>query len=215
MKILLTAFDPFGGEAKNPALEAMKKVNSEFKGVQLIKLELPTVFHKSAQVIKEAIIKHKPDIVLSIGQAGGRPHVMPERIAIDIDDARIPDNENNQPIDLPIQKDGKAAYFSQLPIKAMVKKIQEAGLPASISNSAGSFVCNHIMYQVQYLIEKEFPTMKAGFIHVPFVASQVINKPKEAFMNLDDIVLSLEKAIEAIIEFNGEKDLKVLGGSLH
>ncbi|MGI6156040.1 MAG: pyroglutamyl-peptidase I [Enterococcus sp.] len=215
MKILVTGFDPFGGEPINPALEAVKALPDTILGAEVIKLEIPTVFGKSAEVVKSAILAEKPDVVLAIGQAGGRFSITPERIAINVDDARIPDNEGNQPIDVPIQADGAAAYFTQLPIKAMVKQIKEAGYPAALSNSAGVFVCNHIMYQVLYLIDKEFPNMKGGFIHVPFIASQVVNKPNQPYMSLTDITASLEKAIEAIVLFDGKEDLKTIEGTTH
>lgn len=215
MKILVTGFDPFGGEAINPALEAVKALPDTILGAEVVKLEIPTVFGKSAEVVKAAILAEKPDVVLAIGQAGGRFSITPERIAINVDDARIPDNEGNQPIDVPIQTDGAAAYFTQLPIKAMVKQIKDAGYPAALSNSAGVFVCNHIMYQVLYLIDKEFPNMKGGFIHVPFIAQQVVNKPNQPYMSLTDITASLEKAIEAIVLFDGKEDLKTIEGTTH
>jgi pyroglutamyl-peptidase len=215
MKILVTGFDPFGGESTNPALEAVKGLPNEINGAEIIKLEIPTVFNKSAEVTKKAILQHQPDVVLNIGQAGGRYTVTPERIAINVDDARIPDNEGNQPIDAPIHADGAPAYFTQLPVKAMVKTIKEAGLPAALSNSAGTFVCNHIMYQVQYMIDKEFPEIKGGFIHVPFIASQVVDKPGNPFMSLTDIITSLEKAIEAIVAFDGKEDVKTIEGTTH
>lgn len=215
MKILVTGFDPFGGEAINPALEAVKALPDTIEGAQIIKLEIPTVFGKAADVVKAAMEQEKPDVVLNIGQAGGRFSVTPERIAINVDDARIPDNEGNQPIDVPIQVDGAAAYFTQLPIKAMVKSIRDAGLPAALSNTAGVFVCNHIMYQVLYLIEKEFPGVKGGFIHVPFIAEQVVNKPDQPYMSLEDITKSLEKSIEAIVLFNDKEDLKTIEGTTH
>mgnify|MGYP003106012216 FL=1 len=142
MKVLITGFDPFGGENINPALEAVKKLPDIIEGAEIIKLEIPTVFRKSLEKIEENLIKHKPDIVLSIGQAGGRFGITPERVAINIDDARIEDNEKNQPIDIEIFEDGKNAYFTNLPIKAMVKEMHAAGIPASVSNTAGTFVCN-------------------------------------------------------------------------
>ncbi len=215
MKILVTGFDPFGGEPINPALEAVKALPETILGAEVVKLEIPTVFGKSAEVVKAAILAEKPDVVLAIGQAGGRFSITPERIAINVDDARIPDNEGNQPIDVPIQADGAAAYFTQLPIKAMVKQIRDAGYPAALSNSAGVFVCNHIMYQVLYLIDKEFPNMQGGFIHVPFIAQQVVNKPNQPYMSLADITASLEKAIEAIVLFDGKEDLKTIEGTTH
>ena len=214
MKVLVTGFDPFGGEKLNPALEAIKSLPSEIQGVEVRWLEVPTVFYKSAKILEEEIRIYQPDIVLCIGQAGGRKGLTPERVAINQDDARIPDNEGNQPIDLPIQLDGPPAYFSSLPIKAMVQAIKEEGLPASVSNTAGTFVCNHLMYQVLYLVEKEFPTIKAGFMHIPYMMEQVIDKPNTPAMDLVDIVRGIEAAIRATIEY-GDKDLKLVGGETH
>ena len=164
MKLLLTAFDPFGGDKVNPALEAVKLVSSHVNNVEVVKAEVPTVFRKSIATVAAAIAKEKPDAVLCIGQAGGRYDITPERVAINLDDARIKDNEGNQPIDLPIYEDGAPAYFSDLPIKAMVQNIREAGLPASVSNTAGTFVCNHLMYGVLYTLAKEYPGVRGGFM---------------------------------------------------
>ena len=146
MKIIVTGFDPFGGEKINPSIECVKAL-PEIEGVELIRLELPTVFKESAKRLNEVINEVKPDAVLSVGQAGGRPGITMERIAINVDDARIPDNISQQPIDETIQTEGAAAYFSTLPIKRIVKAIREAGISAEVSNTAGTFVCNHIMYQ--------------------------------------------------------------------
>ena len=214
MKVLVTGFDPFGGEKLNPALEAIKSLPSEIQGAEVRWLEVPTVFYKSAKILEEEIRLYQPDIVLCVGQAGGRKGLTPERVAINQDDARIPDNEGNQPIDRPIQLDGPPAYFSSLPIKAMVQAIKEEGLTASVSNTAGTFVCNHLMYQVLYLVEKEFPNIKAGFMHIPYMAEQVVDKPHTPAMDLVDIVRGIEAAIRAIIEY-GEKDLQLVGGELH
>lgn len=215
MKILVTGFDPFGGEPINPALEAVKGLADTINGAEIIKLEIPTVFGKSAEVVKAAMEKHHPDVVLNIGQAGGRFAISPERVAINIDDARIPDNEGNQPVDIAIQEDGAPAYFTQLPIKAMVTQMKEAGIPANVSNTAGTFVCNHIMYQVHYLIEKEYPAVKGGFIHVPYIPEQVIEKAGQPFMSLTDMTKGLTAAIEAIILYDGKEDLKAVGGAIH
>lgn len=215
MKILVTGFDPFGGEKINPAWEAVKKLPDTIKGDEIVKEEIPTVYGKSADVCKQAIQKHQPDIVLNIGQAGGRFTITPERVAINVDDARIPDNEGNQPIDQLIQSDGQAAYFTQLPVKAMVENIKRNGFPTAVSNTAGTFVCNHIMYQVQYMIDKEFPNMKGGFIHVPFIAEQVVDKPNQPFMNISDMAFCIEKGLEAIVDFAGKEDLKAVGGETH
>ena len=178
----------------------MKLVSDTVAGVEIVKLEVPTVFRKSIDTVAAAIEKEKPNAVLCIGQAGGRYDLTPERVAINMDDARIQDNEGNQPIDTVIFEDGAPAYFATLPIKAMTAKIREAGLPASVSNTAGTFVCNHLMYQVQYLREQEFPQLKAGFMHVPFVPEQVTRRPNSPSMALATIVKGLEAAIAVIVE---------------
>ena len=214
MKILVTGFDPFGGEKINPALEAVKSLPSEIHGAEIHWVEIPTVFYKAADVLETAIIRYQPDAVLCIGQAGGRASLTPERVAINQDDARIPDNQGNQPIDTPIRLDGQAAYFSTLPIKAMVQAIKEEGLPATVSNTAGTFVCNHLMYQALYLADKKFPHMRAGFMHIPYMTEQVINKPNTASMNLTDIVRGIEAAIGAIVDYK-DKDIKLVGGTTH
>ncbi|WP_195266114.1 pyroglutamyl-peptidase I [Clostridium sp. 1001275B_160808_H3] len=212
MKILITGFDPFGGENINPALEAVKKLPDTILDNEIIKLEIPTVFRKSLETIEENIIKHNPDVVISVGQAGGRFGVTPERVAINIDDARIKDNEGNQPIDISIFEDGEAAYFSNLPIKAMVKEMVDNGIPASVSNTAGTFVCNHVMYGILYLIDKKYPNIRGGFIHVPYIPAQVTTKPNMPSMSIEDISKGLEFSIKAIIE--NSSDIKTVGGAI-
>ncbi|WP_252248214.1 pyroglutamyl-peptidase I [Clostridium sp. ZBS20] len=212
MKVLITGFDPFGGESINPALEAVKKLPNTISNAEIIKLEIPTVFKKSLDKIEENILAHKPDILISIGQAGGRFGITPERVAINIDDARIQDNEKNQPIDLKVFEDGENAYFTTLPIKAMVKEMQEAGIPGSVSNSAGTFVCNHVMYGVLYMINKKYPNIKGGFIHVPYIPSQVVNKPNMPSMSIEDISKGLELSVKAAVENN--TDIKTAQGEI-
>ena len=214
MKILVTGFDPFGGEKVNPALEAVKSLPSVIHGAEIRWVEIPTVFYQSAEVLEAEIVRYQPDVVLCIGQAGGRAGLTPERVAINQDDARIPDNQGNQPIDTPIRLDGEAAYFSTLPIKAMVQAIKEVGLPATVSNTAGTFVCNHLMYQALYLADKKFSHMRAGFMHIPYMTEQVVNKPNTASMCLRDIVRGIEAAIGAIVDYK-DKDLKIVGGATH
>ena len=214
MKILVTGFDPFGGEPTNPAIESVKRIDDNIDGAEIIKLEIPTVFHKAADVVEAKIKEINPDVVLSVGQAGGRYGITVERVAINEDDARIEDNEGNQPIDVVIREDGAPAYFSTLPIKAMVEEIKKENLPASVSNTAGTFVCNHIMYQDLYLAEK-YGNIKAGFIHVPFLTEQVVDKKDTASMSLDDIVRGLNAAIRAIVKYADKEDLNVTGGATH
>jgi pyroglutamyl-peptidase len=200
MKILVSAFDPFGGDVVNPALEAVKRIPEKIDALEIVKLEVPTVFHKCIDKLISAIETEKPDAVLCVGQAGGRFDITPERVAINVDDARIPDNEGNKPVG-PIYEDGPAAYFATLPIKAMVMRIRESGLPSSVSNSAGTFVCNHIMYGLLYHLDKKYPTIKGGFIHVPFIPEQVVNRPAPSpYMSTADIVTALTEAIRAIGE---------------
>ena len=206
MKLLLTAFTPFDGERINPALEAVKLVKDRIGNLLIVKLEVPTVFGKSIDTVREAIEREKPDFVLSIGQAGGRAEITPERGAINLDDARIPDNEGNQPIDETIFPDGENAYFSTLPVKAMVEAIRKEGLPSSLSNSAGTYVCNHLMYGILYYLDKR-PSMKAGFIHVPYIPEQTKNKKEMPALELSEIVRGLEAAITAIAINGTDKKL--------
>ena len=212
MKVLITGFDPFGGEKINPAWEAVKGIKDTIEGAKIIKLEIPTVFNKSIEKVKEAMELEKPDIVLCIGQAGGRYDMTVERVAINVDDARIEDNEGNQPIDIPVFEDGENAYFSNLPIKAMVEEIKGQGIPSSISNSAGTFVCNHIMYGVLYHINKTYKNMRGGFIHVPFINEQVLDKKNQPYMPVEHITKALEAAIKAAVINN--EDIKKSGGAI-
>lgn len=210
MKIIVTGFDPFGGETINPSIECVKAL-PEIEGVELIRLELPTVFKESAKRLNEVINDVKPDAVLSVGQAGGRPGITMERIAINVDDARIPDNISQQPIDEAIQLDGEAAYFTTLPIKRIVKGIREAGISAEVSNSAGTFVCNHIMYQALFAATKADKPFKAGFMHIPFIPEQTTDKPS---LPLVESTKALQIAIETIRDYINDEDIKVQEGAI-
>ena len=210
MKIIVTGFDPFGGETINPSIECVKAL-PEIEGVELIRLELPTVFKESAKRLNEVINDVKPDAVLSVGQAGGRPGITMERIAINVDDARIPDNISQQPIDEEIQLDGEAAYFTTLPIKRIVKAIREAGISAEVSNSAGTFVCNHIMYQALFAATKADKPFKAGFMHIPFIPEQTTDKPS---LPLEESTKALQIAIETIRDYINDEDIKVQEGAI-
>ena len=213
MKVLVTGFDPFGGESINPAWEAVKVIKDEIAGAEIVKMQIPTVVGKSIAKIHDKMAEINPDIVIAVGQAGGRFGVTPERVAINVTDARIPDNEGNQPIDEPIFADGDAAYFSNLPVKAMVQEIKNAGYPSVLSNTAGTYICNHVMYGILYYIQKEFPNVRGGFIHVPYAASQVVNKPGTASMAIADITAALEAAIKAAVE--NATDIVAIGGETH
>ncbi len=212
MKVLITGFTPFGGEKINPAFEAINNMRSNIKGAEIIKKKIPTVFRKSLVRLYHAIECEEPDIVICVGQAGGRAGIAVERVAINMDDARIPDNEGNQPIDENIYDDGENAYFSSLPIKAMVKKLKEQNIPGEISNSAGTYVCNHLMYGLLYYAQKNKCDIRGGFVHVPFLPEQVVDKKNMPSMSLDVITKGLEAIVEAIIE--NKKDIKEVGGKI-
>lgn len=214
MKLLLTGFDPFGGETINPAWEAVKLVADKIGDVEVVKLMVPTVFYKSIDTVKAMMEKEQPDVVLCIGQAGGRFDLTPERVAINLNDARIPDNEGQQPLEGAIYEDGDTAYFTTLPIKAMVASIREAGVPASVSNTAGTYVCNHLMYGVLYTCAKAFPNTRAGFMHVPFITSQVVNRATAApSLSLEAMAKGIEAAIKAIGE--NKEDIQAVEGKTH
>ncbi len=213
LKILVTGFTPFGGEKINPSYEAVKQLDGQILDARIVKAQIPTVFGKSIKNLEQLIKEERPDVVLCVGQAGGRFEISIERVAINVDDARIQDNEGNQPIDLPIYEDGRNAYFSNLPIKAIVKRIQESNIPASVSNTAGTFVCNHIMYGLLYLIDKKYPNIRGGFIHVPFVSEQVLEQRNLPSMSIQQIVRGLTCAIEAII--SNKEDIKMVGGKIY
>jgi len=212
MKILVTGFDPFGGEPINPAIESVKRLPDNIAGAEIIKLEIPTVRKKSLEKIEKAINEHNPDVILSIGQAGGRFDISIERVGINLDDFRIPDNEGNQIIDEPVFPDGENSYFVKLPVKSMVQNVQKNNIPASVSYTAGTFVCNHVLYGVLYLIEKKYKGKKSGFIHIPFLPQQVVDKRNMPSMELNTIVKGLTAAIEAIVKNN--EDIKEVGGTV-
>lgn len=210
MKVLITGFDPFNGESVNPAFEAIKLLPNIILDVDIIKLEIPTVFKKSVKYIEKIMENIKPDIIILVGQAGGRSSITIERVAINIDDTKIKDNEGNMPIDEKIKEDGENAYFSNLPIKLIVDNIINCGIPAKISNDAGTFVCNHVMYGTLYLINKKYHNIKSCFIHVPYIPEQVLTKNDIPSMSLVDISRSLEICIKTCIENKKNKNIKNL-----
>jgi pyroglutamyl-peptidase len=212
-KVLVTGFDPFGGEPVNPALEAVKQLDGkEIAGSFVVTKEIPTVFGKATTTLEEAIEEIQPDLVICVGQAGGRPVLTPERVAINVNDARIPDNDHNQPIDEKIVPGGPVGYWSTLPVKAMVKKMNDNGIPAAVSNTAGTFVCNHIFYGLMHYLDSIGNSIRGGFIHIPFLPEQVVRNPGQPSMGLETIVKGLELAIEAALL--NEKDIIVVGGEV-
>ncbi len=214
MKIMMTGFDPFGGDTINPAYEAVKMLPDEIGGAQIIKLEIPTVFGKAGDVLGQAIEAHRPDAVICVGQAGGRSGMSVEKVAINLQDARIADNEGGQPVDCVIKEDGDTAYFATVPVKAMVAKMRENGIPAFVSYTAGTFVCNDLMYSLLYLISKKYPDIRGGFMHVPFAMGQTVDKPNgTAAMAIESIAKGLEYSILAVIE--NREDISAAMGTTH
>ena len=198
--ILVTGFDPFGGEHTNPSWEAVRRLPDSIAGAALQKRQLPTVFGAAGETLRAAIHELNPELVLCVGQAGGRAAVTVERVAVNLRDARIPDNAGAQCIDEPIRAGGPDAYFSTLPTRAMVEAVQTGGLPAVLSYSAGTFVCNDVFYTLLDLAATEQRPLRGTFVHVPYLPEQTATKPGQPSMALADIVRALELAITAAVE---------------
>ena len=191
-KLLITGFEPFGGESINPSWEAVRRLPSEIGGYTLTKLLLPVVFGAAAEkAIKEATAL-QPNVVLCIGQAGGRNAITPEMIGINLRHASIPDNDGQQPLDEPILPQGDCAFFSTLPVRSISEKIQAEGIPSRVSYSAGAYVCNDLLYTL--LAHFHGSETKVGFLHIPYSTEQ----NKEPSMDLNNIVKGLTIAIEAL-----------------
>ena len=193
-KLLITGFDPFGGESINPAWEAVKRLPDEVGDYSLTKLMIPTVFGKAGNVVIAEAERLMPDVILCIGQAGGRRAVTPEVVGINLREARIPDNEGNVPEDIPVVNDAPAAYFSTLPIREMVSAVKEKGIECQLSYSAGAFVCNDVLYTL--LNRYDGTDTRVGFIHVPFLPEQA--KEGVPSMALETIIEAIKTAIEAM-----------------
>ncbi|QRG70090.1 pyroglutamyl-peptidase I [Brevibacillus choshinensis] len=211
--VLVTGFDPFGGETINPAWESVKRLaDASSADYKIVVRQIPTVFDRSLEHLYAAIEETKPDLVLCIGQAGGRTDITVERVAINVNDARIPDNEGNQPIDTPVVQGGPAAYWSTLPIKAIVKELREKGVPASVSQTAGTFVCNHLFYGLMHVIATKHPSIRGGFIHIPYLPEQAARLSGQPSMAVETIVSGLRVAIDAALA--NEEDVVLTGGQI-
>lgn len=195
MKILVTGFDPFGGESMNPSWEAVKLLPDAIAGAEITKLCLPTEFLRAEEVLLAAIADHAPDAVVCTGQAAGRGAVSFERVAINLRDASIPDNAGFRPVDEAVFPGGEGAYFVTLPVKAMAEAVREAGLPAELSLSAGSYVCNDVLYT---LLRSGTP---GCFIHLPLSTGQTAGKtPAPPSMEISDMARGLQTAIQRAVE---------------
>lgn len=212
MKALITGFDAFGGERVNPSLEAMRRLPAQIGAVVLATQRLPAAFGSSLPLLFAAIERENPDIVLCVGEAGSRLELSPERVAINVQDARILDNDGDRPIDVPVVAGGPAAYFSTLPIKAAVQAMRAAGLPAAVSNSAGTFVCNHVFYGLMHYAATRGARFRGGFMHVPFLPEQAANHPRSPSMSVATIVRGIEIFVE--VAAATREDVKVSEGAL-
>ena len=193
-KLLVTGFDPFGGENINPSWEAVKELPDHIGDWQITKMEIPTVFGAAADQVIAAAEGLQPNAILCIGQAGGRAAVTPEVVAINLQEARIPDNIGNQPMNIPVVKGGPAAYFATVPVREMVQAIQAANIPAALSYSAGTFVCNDVLYRLLHHFDGT--ATQAGFIHVPYLPQQA--KQNQPSLPQDKIVEALTLAISVL-----------------
>jgi pyroglutamyl-peptidase len=212
MKALVTGFEPFGGDRINPSFEALARLPQRLGGFDIATCALPVVYGAALPALRKAIADVAPDIVLSVGLAGGRAELSLERVAINVDDARIPDNDGNQPIDRPVVDGGPAAYFATLPIKAAVAALREAGLPAAVSNSAGTFLCNHVFYGLMHEAATGFARFRGGFLHVPYLPSQAAQQKGMPSMALEQIVEGIKLILSvAAARFD---DLVVSEGAL-
>ena len=191
-KLLISGFEPFGGESINPSWEAVNSLPSKQGGYELTKILLPVVFGKAADMLITKAEEIRPDVILCIGQAGGRSVITPESIGINRRNGRSPDNEGNAPVDDPIIENGAAAYFSGLPVLKIAEAVSAAGVPAAVSYSAGAYVCNDVLYSLLAYVEGT--DVRAGFIHVPYATEQ----GKTPSMDMADIIKGITIAIESI-----------------
>ncbi|NLV75226.1 MAG: pyroglutamyl-peptidase I [Chloroflexi bacterium] len=199
MKILVTGFTPFGGQTINVSWKAVKRLPDKIDGVEICKMEIPTVFGKSADTILEFTRRAKPRAVIVVGEAGGRKYITPERVAINVDDARMPDNNGQLPVDRPIVKGAREAYFTTLPVRKIIEAIDQVGVPVQISNSAGTYVCNHVMYRLLHEANMAQMPFLTGFIHLPYCEEQVVGKDDPA-LPLQDICRGLEAGVRVVVE---------------
>jgi pyroglutamyl-peptidase len=207
--VLVTGFDPFGGSPVNPSWYAVQALHGrEIAAHRIVGAELPTVFGASIERLEQLLLQHRPRLVICTGQAGGRGALSLERVAINVNDARIPDNAGEQPVDTTIAADGPAAYFTTLPIKAMLQALLADGIRAEVSQTAGTFVCNHVFYGLMHLLaQPRFQGVRGGLIHVPYLPEQ--GQPS---MLLSQIVRGLEVAIECALAT--EHDIRKQAGAL-
>ncbi|PLQ01993.1 pyroglutamyl-peptidase I [Cupriavidus pauculus] len=216
--VLLTGFEPFEQEPINPSWEAVRALDGARVGdAVIVARQLPCVFGDAIEAMASLVETLKPDVVIAVGQAGGRTEMSIERVAINVDDARIADNAGAQPIDNTIVPDGPAAYFSTLPIKAIVRDMRAAGVPAMVSQTAGTFVCNHVFYGLMHALAQRQATptqaTRGGFIHIPYLPEQAARHPGAPSLALDTLIAGLRVAVTTSL--STDTDIREQGGQLH
>jgi pyroglutamyl-peptidase len=210
--VLLTGFEPFGGETLNPSWEAVRRLDGwSGPGFRVVAGLLPCEFGAAREALDALIDRHRPQCLIAVGQAGKRAEISVERIAINVDDARIPDNAGRQPIDQPVVADGPAAYFATLPIKAIVHRLRAAGIPAGVSQTAGTFVCNHVFYAALHTAARRGEGLRAGFIHIPYLPEQAARHDGAASLGLELVVQALQLAVHESL--HTRTDLRETGGA--
>lgn len=213
MKILVTGFEPFGGATMNPALEAVRRLPATVAGAEVVTVKIPVVFGRDIEALGAAVAELRPDACVCIGHARGRTHITPEFVGINYAHAHIPDNAGNQPLARPIVEGGPDAYFTTLPVHAMAAHMKEAGIPAAVSYTAGTFCCNELLYGLLHLCATEYPAMRGGFIHVPYATEQAAELGDGTpSMSVDMMVRGLTLALEAIIA-HPEGDIAAADGT--
>ncbi len=218
MRILVTGFEPFGGQSLNPSWEVARALHGlQLQGAQVVAVQLPCVFAQALPALQQALAQHTPDIVLALGQAEGRCDLSVERIAINVMDARIPDNAGAQPIDVPVIAGGPASYFSTLPIKSLVAGLRAAGFPASVSQTAGTFVCNQVFYALQHTLAGQ--GVHSGFVHLPLLPEQAAHwlGPNLPSWPVSLQLAAVKQALDLLVahRLQGGADLPLGGGTLN
>ncbi|MBL9213102.1 MAG: pyroglutamyl-peptidase I [Opitutaceae bacterium] len=207
--VLLTGFEPFGGDVRNPSAEIVAALQGRIiRGRRVVGVVLPCAFTTSTATLRRLLREHRPELVLATGLAGGRAGLSVERIAINVQDARIPDNAGAQPIDRPVVRGGPAAYWSTLPVKAIVARLRREGLPADVSQTAGTFVCNHVFYFLMHALRRR-RGVRGGFVHVPWLPEQA--EPGGPAMPLATVATAIAAAIETALTVR--RDLRTSGGA--
>jgi pyroglutamyl-peptidase len=213
-KVLLTGFEPFDGERENPSLRIARALNGKrIAGRRIVGAALPTEFARSLKTLDALLARHRPELVLCVGQAGGRAEISLERVAINLIDARIPDNAGAQPVDRPVVRNAPGSYFSTLPVKVMLQRLTAAGIPAALSHTAGTFVCNQVFFGLAHRLAKSRGRLRGGFIHVPYLPRQAARNGDSPSMRLDMMIDATRICLATALATHD--DVHFAGGATH